>query len=273
MASLGIVLLAGISYSVIITLISGNASEYSENEILRRLEVIEELNSALKIENARLRLKTTGLRKQIDAARRQDIELKETVNEVNEWMHFQKDNNSNIEIQSGRWSVLRMPDHQAKESQPDNSISSVQRRIPPGADFSDLPVAFYAYIDYQGAFLTLSSHTTLVFDSIKINDGNGYNNSDGIFTARRTGVYAFHWSVTIYYDSWASVELVVNETPIGCVAAETQVVKKWGRGSGLVITNINNGDRVFLRMQENGLGSIRISDRGRTSFSGWLLQP
>lgn len=145
--------------------------------------------------------------------------------------------------------------------------------VPPGADFSDLPVAFYAYIDYQGAFLTLSSHTTLVFDSIKINDGNGYNISDGIFTARRTGVYAFHWSVTIYNDSWASVELVVNETPIGCVAAETQVVKKWGRGSGLVITNINNGDRVFLRMQENGLGSIRISDRGRTSFSGWLLQP
>lgn len=56
MASLGIVLLAGISYIVIITLISGNASEYSENEILRRLEVIEELNSDLKIENARLRL-------------------------------------------------------------------------------------------------------------------------------------------------------------------------------------------------------------------------
>lgn len=128
MASLGIVLLAGISYIVIITLISGNASEYSENEILRRLEVIEELNSDLKIENARLRLKTTGLRKQIDAARRQNIELEEKVNEVNEWMHFQENDHSNIEIQSGRWSVLRMSDHQAKESQPDNSISSVQRR-------------------------------------------------------------------------------------------------------------------------------------------------
>lgn len=128
MASLGIVLLAGISYIVIITLISGNASEYSENEILRRLEVIEQLNSDLKIENARLRLKTTGLRKHIDAARRQNIELEEKVNEVNEWMHFQEDNNSNIEIQSGRWSVLRMPDHQANESQKENSISSVQRR-------------------------------------------------------------------------------------------------------------------------------------------------
>lgn len=143
--------------------------------------------------------------------------------------------------------------------------------VPPGADFSDLPVAFYAYI-YYGAFLTLSSHTTLVFNTIKINDGNGYN-SNGIFTARRTGVYAFHWSVMIYYYSWASVELVVNETPIGCVAAETQAIRHLGTGSGLVITSVNNGDRVFLRMQENGLGFITSSFRGRTSFSGWLLQP
>lgn len=61
MVSLGIVLFVGIFYSVIIILIFGNVSEYSENEILWCLEVIEELNFDLKIENVRFRLKIIGL--------------------------------------------------------------------------------------------------------------------------------------------------------------------------------------------------------------------
>lgn len=61
MVSLGIVLFVGIFYSVIIILIFGNVSEYSENEILWCLEVIEELNFVLKIENVRFRLKIIGL--------------------------------------------------------------------------------------------------------------------------------------------------------------------------------------------------------------------
>lgn len=61
MVSLGIVLFVGIFYIVIIILIFGNVSEYSENEILWCLEVIEELNFDLKIENVRFRLKIIGL--------------------------------------------------------------------------------------------------------------------------------------------------------------------------------------------------------------------
>lgn len=135
-------------------------------------------------------------------------------------------------------------------------------------------MAFYAYIEHKrNQYRSIPSQTTLVFETIKINDGNGYNNSDGILTAPRTGVYAFHWSVMVDYYSWTSVELVVNGTPIGCAAIETQGVHDFGTGSGLVITHVNKGDRVSLRMHEPMLGWIKSSDQGSTSFSGWLLQP
>lgn len=119
----------------------------------------------------------------------------------------------------------------------------------------------------------LPSQTTLVFDTIHINDGNGYSNDDGIFTVPRTGVYAFHWSIKIDVHSWASVEIVVNGTPIGCAATDSESVNDWGTGSELVVTRVNTGDRVFLRMQENAVGYILSNSRARSSFSGWLLDP
>lgn len=122
---------------------------------------------------------------------------------------------------------------------------------------------------YYAASLPL--HMTLVFDTVQINDGNGYNNHDGVFIAPRTGVYAFHWSIKIDAHSWVSVEIVVNGTPIGCAATDSQRVGVWHTGSELVVTHANTGDHVFLRTQENVAGYLFSNNRARTSFSGWLL--
>lgn len=117
----------------------------------------------------------------------------------------------------------------------------------------------------------LPRHVTLVFDTVQINDGNGYNKHDGVFIAPRTGVYAFHWSIKIEAYSWASVEIVVNGTPFGCAATASQRVNDWHTGSELVVTHVNNGDHVFLRTQESVVGYLMSNNRARTSFSGWLL--
>lgn len=89
-----------------------------------------------------------------------------------------------------------------------------------GVDFFDFLVVFYVYNYNYGVFFYLFSYIIFVFDFIKINDGNGYNNSDGIFMVWRIGVYVFYWLVMIDNDFWVSVELVVNEILIGCVVVE-----------------------------------------------------
>lgn len=118
---------------------------------------------------------------------------------------------------------------------------------------------------------SLPGHLTLVFDTVQLNDCNGYNKHDGVFIAPRTGVYAFHLSIKIDVHSWASVEIVLNGTPIGCAATESQRVSDWQTGSELVVTHVNTGDHVFLRTQENIVGYLMSNHRARTSFSGWLL--
>lgn len=58
--------------------------------------------------------------------------------------------------------------------------------------------------------LNLSSHHTIVYDTVVINRGNGYNIGDGIFTAPVTGVYAFHVYVCVIQgpeNPFASLEI------------------------------------------------------------------
>lgn len=45
----------------------------------------------------------------------------------------------------------------------------------------------------------------------------------------------------------------------------------WDQGSGIVLVEVNTGDHVFLRMQENGINAVNSNARGRTTFSGWKL--
>lgn len=141
---------------------------------------------------------------------------------------------------------------------------------PPTPDVTEQPVAFYAYMEsYHTSSLPI--HTTLIFDTVQLNDGHGYSKHDGVFIAPRTGVYVFHWTIQVDIHAWASIEIVVNGTPIGCAASDTLRLGDWGTGSGLVATRVNTGDHVFLRTQENASGVLLSNHRARTSFSGWLL--
>lgn len=73
---------------------------------------------------------------------------------------------------------------------------------------------------------SLPGHVTLVFDTVQLNDSNGYNKHDGVFLAPRTGVDTFHWSIKIDVHSWASVEIIVKGTLIGCATTESQSGKQ-----------------------------------------------
>lgn len=79
----------------------------------------------------------------------------------------------------------------------------------------------------------------------------------------------FTWTVTVQVHGWASVEIVVNEEVIGSAFADGNT--SWDEGSGIVLVEVNTGDHVFLRMQENGMHVVNSNARERTTFSGWKL--
>ena len=129
-------------------------------------------------------------------------------------------------------------------------------------------IAFYAYVsDHDQS--SLPTHHTLVFDTVKLNRGQGYNENDGIFTVPVTGVYGFAWTVAVHDYSWASVEILVNGEVVGSAYAHAPTGMDFG--TGFAIVQANAGDHAFIRMQENGNGAISSNARGRTSFLGWFL--
>ena len=135
-------------------------------------------------------------------------------------------------------------------------------------------MAFYGYLS-QNSAPNLPPHHLIVYDKVVINRANGYNKGDGIFIAPVTGVYAFHFSVCVFESPdipWASLEIALNGNALGSIFEE-------GAASGggfhcsstLVISDVHIGDHVFIRTMQTTIGHIHSDQRGRTSFSGWLL--
>ena len=130
-------------------------------------------------------------------------------------------------------------------------------------------VAFYAYSTHT--FTSPSNLFVLTFDNVITNVGNGYHHHSGLFIAPRTGLYVFTWSFRIQNDAYISTELVVNESAKSAVYFDANP-GIGGNKAGTVVTHVNQGDDVFVRVtQNNNLGNI-ISDRiGRTYFGGWMI--
>lgn len=146
-------------------------------------------------------------------------------------------------------------------------------KVPPDSNLVSA-VPFYGYLS-QRSPPNLATHHTIVYDTVVINKGNGYNIGDGIFIAPVTGVYAFHFSVCVIEGPetpWASLEVTLNGNVLGSVFEEGSVS---GGGfhcsSTLVISDVHTKDHVFIRTEQATRGHLQSDPRGRTSFSGWLL--
>ncbi|XP_061180688.1 uncharacterized protein LOC133189310 [Saccostrea echinata] len=144
-----------------------------------------------------------------------------------------------------------------------------KRIVPPTPDSATENIAFHAYLSTDTAS-GLRQHHTLIFDTVKVNKGQGYHKDDGIFILPRSGVYVFAWTVAVQTSGWASVEIVVNGQIAGSTFADGDGTS-WAEGAGFIIVEGKVGDHVYLRMHENGNGVVSSNGRARTSFSGWRL--
>lgn len=130
-------------------------------------------------------------------------------------------------------------------------------------------VAFYAQM--TSVETSPSAHHTLIFDKIRTNVGLGYNNSTGVFTAPREGIYVFTWVIRMV-TAEHSTELLINDDIFGATFLRAKNGDD-GSVSGTVVAHVTRGDVVFVRTHSSyaGDGNIHSNVHGQPSFSGWLL--
>ncbi|XP_022291583.1 uncharacterized protein LOC111102925 [Crassostrea virginica] len=120
------------------------------------------------------------------------------------------------------------------------------------------------------AGVTSSSSTwnsgTLVFPKVITNVGNGYNSSDGVFTAPRAGVYVFFVNVQGYSNNDVYVDIVLN----GANKVRTMAQTNYDAGPNLAVLSLQTGDRVWVKYHA-GQGYYTYSDSPITTFSGFLI--
>nr|KAG5686619.1 hypothetical protein BaRGS_006293 [Batillaria attramentaria] len=130
---------------------------------------------------------------------------------------------------------------------------------------SSKPVAFSVRFTQDG--ITLGHHSTLKFDNVITNIGNGYNPQTGIFTAPVAGVYVFFLNM-MSVNNHGHLHLAFDKhgTVLGYAFADGSDV--YDQGATEVTTRLDAGEKLWIR-QEYGdaVRGVRY-----TAFSGVLVQ-
>ncbi|XP_045206986.2 EMILIN-1-like [Mercenaria mercenaria] len=133
-------------------------------------------------------------------------------------------------------------------------------------------VAFSAYLSHTNSHTVIGK--AIRFDKVLLNDGSGYNNYTGAFTAPVTGVYLF----TFNFDTkkLTFIRLVVNGVnQVDAVAnphTNAQSRQAISMGANTAIVHVQHGQAVLVEAYEVPDGEVTSSDLFRLcTFSGVLL--
>ena len=105
------------------------------------------------------------------------------------------------------------------------------------------------------------------FEDVKVNRGQGYNSSTGVFTAPRKGLY--HISCLILGAHGHVVQYQLNKND----ALYTKGYSSKGLHTSSTLSSLvemKKGDRVFIKHRNSG--SEQITGDHHSTFSGYFLQ-
>ena len=108
------------------------------------------------------------------------------------------------------------------------------------------------------------SSSTLILSTVITNVGNGYNPSDGVFTAPVAGVYVFFVNLQGYSSNTLYTYIVLN----GTSKVRTLAYTNYDAGPNLAVLSLQTGDRVWVKRDS---GSSYYSEGRITTFSGFLI--
>jgi len=126
-------------------------------------------------------------------------------------------------------------------------------------------VAFYADLSTEPSHVPVG--TTLKFDHIGNNYGNGYDSSTGVFTCPTSGLYLFLIYVMPYEGSKVSVSLMYNGQSFTPAAAEPSFASQDITGANARAFRLDKGDRVWVEV----INQASSFWHGYTTFSGLLI--
>lgn len=132
-------------------------------------------------------------------------------------------------------------------------------------------IAFHSYL--ASNLLYQSKGSTVIFQNTGLNVGNHYNQLTGIFTAPVQGIFVFTWTITVTDESNINTELVRNMESIGAIYTSAVGVKNARTSTGVVVSDVTNGDFLYVRFStiNYGRGEIISVPSCKSTFSGWRL--
>ncbi|XP_062591753.1 collagen alpha-2(VIII) chain-like [Saccostrea cucullata] len=113
----------------------------------------------------------------------------------------------------------------------------------------------------------LATKTKVVFETVDLNEGQGYNASTGIFTAPYGGLYVFDWTTLAWVGQYAFTALTVNGSYKSWIYCHDVNSKTWLQCSKMAVVKLNHGDKVWIGVSQ---GPANMHRR-YTSFSGYKL--
>lgn len=130
-------------------------------------------------------------------------------------------------------------------------------------------IVFYVYIFV--IIFVIIDQCILVYDVVKVNNGNGYNFIIGVFVVLEIGVYVFIWIIREVSNCYYLIQLMVNVVEMGIIYFYL-VVDGDFLVIGIVVIYVNVGDDVYVRMYELWNYCFIVSnDVGKLLFVGWKL--
>ncbi|KAK3086334.1 hypothetical protein FSP39_017004 [Pinctada imbricata] len=118
----------------------------------------------------------------------------------------------------------------------------------------------------------IKTGTTIVYDKVLTNEGNGYSNVNGKFTAPRDGPYVFAWTVVVKDNFMINIFIYHNGNRLSVAQADSEYNNLNNSGSNTIVLNLKKNDVVQLKCGR--MGTVRknyLHGNGHSTFSGWLL--
>ncbi|CAC5406911.1 unnamed protein product [Mytilus coruscus] len=133
-------------------------------------------------------------------------------------------------------------------------------------------VMFFAIIKSRN--FNLERESTVVFDTIVINEGSHYNNYDGLFVAPRDGIYLFSWTVLSFGTNHVMTELVVDDEVITSTGERDADSVSYMSASMTAICRMKKDDHAWIRTTSYSSPHYfySLNDHPRTSFLGLLVR-
>lgn len=113
----------------------------------------------------------------------------------------------------------------------------------------------------------LATKAKVIFETVDLNEGLGYDASSGIFTAPSGGLYVFDWTVMTWEKQYAHTSLVVNDQEKSWNYCRSQAADLWLRCSKMTIVRLRQGDKAWIGIF-SGQANMQYT---YTSFSGFKL--